>query len=261
MVLVKQVPDMDEVEFDSDAGRIDRSSAGVEINPFDLNALEAAIKIKEDIGGTITAISMGPPQAKSALQEAIMRGVDRGILLSDKAFAGSDTLATSFALYSAIKQLDEYDFIFSGEKTVDGDTGQVGPEVAEKLGIPHVAYVSEIADYNPDELTVVNKLGSNRYTVKLDSPGLITVTKDINDPRYLSLTKRRRAKNLEVETWGFEDIQDGADEDDFGLNGSPTQVHKIVVPSSGTRKGEIFEDDPEEAVSKLLDRLSEEVEI
>lgn len=252
---------MDEVEFDSDEERIDRSSAGTEINPFDLNALEAAIRIKEDIGGTITVISMGPPQAKTALQESMMRGGGRGILLSDKAFAGSDTLATSLALCSAVQQLDNFNFIFAGEKTVDGDTGQVGPAVAELLDIPHVAYVSEIEDYKEEKINLYHELDNLRIKVRLKSPGLITVTKNLNEPRYLSLTKRRRAKKLEVEKWGYEDVRNGTDETDFGLQGSPTTVKKIVVPSSGTREGEIFEGDPKSTVSKLLGRLDGEVEI
>ena len=142
VVPIKQVPDMTEVKFDVEKGRVDRSSAGAEINPFDMNALETAVQVKEKLGGTISAVSMGPPQAEAALRDALSRGVDEAVLLVDKAFAGADTLATSYTLAVAIKKMGEFDLIVCGEKTVDGDTGQVGPEIAEHLDIPHVAYVS-----------------------------------------------------------------------------------------------------------------------
>lgn len=260
VVLIKQVPNMDEVEFDSEKGRIDRGSAGAETNPFDLNALEAAVKIKEDIGGSVTSISMGPPQAKSALREALQRGADRGILLTGKKFAGSDTLATSYTLCSAIRKLKEFDFVFCGEKTIDGDTGQVGPEVAEHLKIPQVTYVLEIVDYDPKELVVITNLGKYKYTVKIESPALITVTKDLNEPRYLSYTQRKEASKLDVETWSFGDLK-GDKEEKFGLKGSQTQVHNIEIPSRRLEKGEIFEGPLERATTKLVDRLEKRIQL
>ncbi len=142
IVPIKQVPDMNQVRFEVDRGRVDRSSAGVEINPFDLNALEAAVQIKEDMGGTVTAISMGPHQAESSLRDALARGADDAVLLENRKFAGADTLATSYTIACAIRKLGAFDLILCGEKTVDGDTGQVGPEIAEHLNIPHIAYVS-----------------------------------------------------------------------------------------------------------------------
>ena len=159
VVLIKPSPDIEKVRFDTVRGVVDRSSAPLEINPFDLNALEAAVQIKEKLGGEITAISMAPPMAEPVLKDAIARGADRAILLTDKRFAGADTLATSYTLASAIKKLGKFDLIICGEKTVDGDTAQVGPEVAEHLGIPHVAYVSRIKEISRERLLVVSRYG------------------------------------------------------------------------------------------------------
>lgn len=257
IVLIKQVPEMDKVKFDIEKGKIDRSSAEGEINPFDLNALEAAVQMKETLGGTVTAISMGPPQAESALRDALARGADRAILLTDRRFGGADTLATSYTLASAIRKIGEFDFIICGEKTVDGDTGQVGPEVAEHLGIPHIAYVSEIKDYEKEKLTVVSRIGENNYLLEIRFPGLITVTKDVNEPRYLSLSKRLKAEKLKIEIWDFNDLVDIADLERVGIKGSPTQVHKITIPPEKGKRGKIFRGGPEETVKKLVDEIEE----
>lgn len=257
IVLVKQVPEMDKVKFDTEKGKIDRSSAKGEVNPLDLNALEAAIQMKEKLGGTVTAISMGPPQAESALRDVLARGLDRAILLTDRRFGGADTLATSYTLASAIRKIGKFDFIICGEKTVDGDTGQVGPEVAEHLGIPHVAYVSEIKDYGTEKLTVVSQIGENNYLLEIKSPGLITVTKDVNKPRYLSLSKKLKAEKLKIDIWDFNDLANIADVEKVGIKGSPTQVHKITIPSEKGRRGKIFREAPEETVKKLVDEIEE----
>lgn len=257
IVLVKQVPEMDKVKFDTEKGKIDRSSAKGEVNPLDLNALEAAIQMKEKLGGTVTAISMGPPQAESALRDVLARGLDRAILLTDRRFGGADTLATSYTLASAIRKIGKFDFIICGEKTVDGDTGQVGPEVAEHLGIPHVAYVSEIKDYGKEKLTVVSQIGENNYLLEIKSPGLITVTKDVNKPRYLSLSKKLKAEKLKIDIWDFNDLANIADVEKVGIKGSPTQVHKITIPSEKGRRGKIFREAPEETVKKLVDEIEE----
>lgn len=257
LVLVKQVPDMDKVKFDTERGKIDRSSAKGEINPFDLNALEVAVQMKEKLGGTVTAISMGPPQAESALKDALARGSDRVILLTDQRFGGADTLATSYTLASAIRKIGTFDLIICGEKTVDGDTGQVGPEVAEHLGIPHIAYVSEIKDYEKEKLTVVSRIGESNYLLEIRSPGLITVTKDVNEPRYLSLSKKLKAEKVKIEIWDFNDLANIADLEKVGIKGSPTQVHKITIPSEEGKRGKIFRGRPEETVEKLVDEIEE----
>lgn len=255
VVFVKQVPEMDKVKFDAEKGRIDRSSAGTEVNPFDLNALEAAIRIKEELGGKVTTISMGPPQAESALRETIARGADRAILLTDVKFAGADTLATSYALASAVKKLEGFELIVCGEKTVDGDTGQVGPEVAQHLHIPHISYVSEIREMSKEEIVVKTDMLGYYYIIKSKLPALIAVTKDINVPRLPSLRDKLKARKAKVECWTAEDLAGVADVSKFGLSGSPTWVSRIMIPSEKGRKGEIFKGEPEELAKKLIDAL------
>lgn len=255
IVPVKQVPDMERVKFDAEAGRIDRSSASGEINPFDLNALEVAVQLKEQLGGTVTTISMGPPQAESSVRDSLARGADRGILLVGKEFAGADTWATSYALASAIRKLGKYQLIVCGEKTVDGDTGQVGPEIAEWLGIPHVAYVSQIREASESSVTVLCEMESDRYGILAPFPALITVTKDINTPRLPSFADKMKARKATIEQWGAADLADIADLSNFGLKGSPTRLNKVVIPSEEGRKGQLFRDNADEAAIKTADAL------
>ncbi|MFW6013233.1 MAG: electron transfer flavoprotein subunit beta/FixA family protein [Candidatus Bipolaricaulota bacterium] len=253
IVLIKQVPDMEKVEFNYEEGRIDRSSAPLEPNPFDLNGLEEAVKYKEECGGEVVALSMGPEQAKSTLKDALARGADRGILLHGKEFAGSDTWATSLALGHAIEKIGDYDLIFAGEKTVDGDTGQVGPEVAEFLDLPHVAFVSSVNKREEDEVQVTAESWGVSYRKALKLPGLITVTKDVNEPRLPSFKDKRRARKAEVTVWGVEEIS--INPDLLGLDGSPTMVSDMEVPPPDTREPEIFRNGTEDAVNKLVNRI------
>lgn len=261
IVLLKQVPDIEEVKFDTEKGTLDRSSAKAEPNPFDLNALEAGVQIKEELGGTVTVVSMGPPQAESALRDALARGADRAILLTDKKFGGADTLATSYTLASAIKKLGNFDLIICGEKTVDGDTGQVGPEVAEHLGIPHIAYVSEIKKCEKEGFVVVSEMGEYRYLTELKPLGLITVTKDINEPRLPSLRDKLKARKSEIEIWSVEDLINGADRNKFGITGSPTSVYKITIPSVEGRRGKIFRGTPDKATKKFVEELEKVLKV
>lgn len=256
VVPIKQVPDMERVKFDRENGTVDRTSAPGEINPFDLNALEVAVQIKENVGATVTTISMGPPQAEAALRDALSRGADRGILLVDRAFAGADTWATSYTLASAIRRLGQTDLIVCGEKTVDGDTGQVGPEIAEWLDIPHVAYVSEIKNVG-EKMTVVCDMEGDRYLMESGFPLLITVTKDINSPRLPSFSDKLKARKAEIEKCTAEELSAVADASRFGLKGSPTRLNKVIVPSEEGRKGEIFRGNPEETAVKLAAALNE----
>ena len=257
VVPIKQVPDIERVKFDLETGRIDRSSAPGETNPFDLNALEAAVRIKEEIGGYVTAISMGPPQAESTLRDALARGADRAILLTDRRFAGADTLATSYTLACAIRKLGRFDLIICGEKTVDGDTGQVGPEIAEHLGIPHVAYVSKIERITKKSIIVISDLGDAYYLIEMELPGLITVTKDINTPRLPTLRDRLRARKAKIEIWNADDLADIASISRFGYEGSPTRVIRIVIPEEEEkRRGIIFRG--RDAVDRLISALIEE---
>ena len=256
VVPIKQVPDIGAVKFDTKKGRINRTSAPGEINPFDLNALEAAVEIRGKLGGTITAISMGPRQVELSLRDALSRGADRAILLVDREFAGADTLATSYTLASAIRKLGKFDLIVCGEKTVDGDTGQVGPQIAEHLSIPHVAYVSKV-EVRGKKLVVACEIEDNRYLIEAGFPLLITVTKDINMPRLPTFSDKLKARKAEIEIWTAANLSSLADKEKFGLKGSPTKVNKVTIPTEEGRKGEIFRGAADEAVQKIGDALEE----
>lgn len=256
IVPIKQVPDMSQVKFDTEKGVVGRTSAGAEINPFDLYALEAAVQIKDKLGGTVTAISMGPRQAESALRDALARGADSAVLLVDKAFAGADTLATSYTLASAIRKRGEFDLIICGEKTVDGDTGQVGPEIAEHLGIPHVAYVLKLEEVG-GKLVVMCDMEGEYYLVESGFPVLITVTKDVNTPRLPTFRDKSNARKARVELWGAEELSSIADKGRFGIRGSPTRVHKVMIPTEEGRKGRVFRNTADEAIEEIVDALDE----
>ncbi|AOY75776.1 electron transfer flavoprotein subunit beta/FixA family protein [Clostridium formicaceticum] len=257
VVLIKQVPDMDKVKFDSEKGTIDRKSAGTEINPFDLNALETAIQIKEKTDGKVTVLSMGPPSAEDALREAIARGADEGFLISDKYFGGADTKATSHTLAAGIKKIGDFHLIIAGEKTVDGDTGQVGAETAGYLNIPHVSYVSRIEEVGLENLQVVSEISSGSYLKEMRLPGLITVTKNINTPRLPAFKRKMMARKAEIKKLTLEDLQEFLSVEEVGLKGSPTWVNKIEIPSVSTREGKIFRDDIMKATDTLVELFKE----
>jgi len=193
IVLVKIVPDIERVRFDIEKGTVDRSSAENEINPFDLNALEAALQMKERLGGSITTLSMGPQNAEGIYKDVFARGAQRAILLSDRRFAGADTLATSYTLSSAIRRLEHFDLILCGEKTTDGDTGQVGNEVAEFLDIPSLYYVSKL-EVKDGRIFATSELEDERSVYEIKSPALLSVTKDINVPRLPTLREKLDAR-------------------------------------------------------------------
>lgn len=243
IALLKQVPDMETVRFDREKGLVDRSSAAAEINPFDLNALEAAVQIKEVHGGRVTAVSMGPESAEEALQEAIARGSDEGILLSDRQFGGSDTKATSFILSCAVRRLGAYDLILCGEKTIDGDTGQVGAEVAEYLDIPHACYVEQILELTDDSVTIRCKEFGGRYQKKLHLPALLAVTKDLNVPRLPSFRNKIKARSAVIERWDSADLSEFSGGQMIGGKSSPTQVKKIEVPEETKKKCCLYRND------------------
>lgn len=261
IVLIKQVPEMDRVKFDSEKGVIDRKSAGVEINPFDLNALETAVQIKEKVGGEIIALTMGPPRAEKTLREAIARGADRGILLSDGKFAGADTRSTSFTLAHAIKKIGPFDLVIAGEMTVDGDTAQVGPQTAEYLDIPHIAYVTGLDEITALSLTVTCNIWDGSYRKRLHLPGLITVTKDINFPRLPELKNKMRAREVEIPRWDFSTLSDVLSPEDTGLKGSPTQVKKITIPPPVERKGQVFSAEEMEKALAAIEKICREKQI
>ncbi len=254
VVCVKQVPEATEVEIDPEKGTLIRDGVAATTNPFDLYAIEESLRLKEKHGGTITAISMGPPQAEAALRDSIALGCDRGILLSDPAFAGSDTLATSYALASGIKKMGSYDIIICGIKSTDGDTGQVGPGLAGELGIPHVSYVRRIGEISGGSVTLERTLDEMDQVLKVPLPCVVTVTKEINDPRLPSFKGKMAARKAEITIWRPQDL--GAQPERLGAEGSPTWVVKVFHPTSD-RMGEMLEGEPEAQAALLVSRLKE----
>ncbi|MBF0563798.1 MAG: electron transfer flavoprotein subunit beta/FixA family protein [Nitrospirae bacterium] len=229
VVCIKQVPDTSEVKIDPRTNTLIRDGVPSITNPFDMHAIEAALGIKDLTGATVTALTMGPPQAQAALMEAVSMGADDAVLLTDRAFAGSDTWATSYTLAGALKKIG-YDLIICGKQAIDGDTAQVGPAVAEFLGIPHVSYVSRITSINDKELHVRRLMDDGYDVVEAKMPVLITVVKELNKPRLPSLRGKMKAKKIEVRKMGYADL--GLDPQNLGINGSPTKVKNIFAPDA-----------------------------
>ncbi|MDR1520248.1 MAG: electron transfer flavoprotein subunit beta/FixA family protein [Planctomycetota bacterium] len=231
VVCVKQVPDVAEVRIDPATRTLARQGVAAAVNPFDLYAIEEAVRLRERLGGKVTAISMGPPQAEEALREAISRGADAAVLLSSRALAGGDTLATSLALALAAKKLAP-DIVLAGKQAVDADTGQVGPEMAARLDWPQVCYVSKIREIDSRRAVVERLLDSGREALAVELPAVFTVVKEINEPRLPSFKGRMKAKKAVIAIWNENDL--AADPAEIGLAGSPTAVAEIFEP---TRRG------------------------
>ena len=252
VVCLKQVPDTTVVKIDPVKGTLIREGVPSIINPEDKHALEAALQIKEKNGAHITVISMGPPQAKEALREALCMGADEAILLTDRAFGGADTLATSKTLAAAIKTLD-YDIIFGGRQAIDGDTAQVGPEIAEHLEIPQVTYVQDV-EFDGNDLIVNRALEDGYELIKVQIPCLLTAIEELNHPRYMNARLIFDTANKEVKVMTSADLDVEANE--IGLNGSPTKVKKSMTKEA-KGAGEIVKDSVPEAVSYVLSKLKE----
>ena len=251
---IKQVPETTEVKIDSETGTLVRDGVPSEINLLDLHAIEEGIRIKEKFGGQITVISMGPSQAEEAIRDALAMGCDEGYLLTDKAFAGADTLATSFTLARGIKKLGDFDFIICGMKTTDGDTGQVGPWLAHELGIPHVAYINKIAEIGKNYIVAEKLVEEGVEVIHCPIPCLITVLKGINDPRLPSLKLKIKVRKLEIKKMGLQDL--GGEASNYGLDGSPTRVVEVYSPNP-PQKGEIIEGIPKKQADVLFKKLKE----
>jgi electron transfer flavoprotein alpha/beta subunit len=251
IVCIKQVPDTAEVRINPETGTLIREGVPSIINPYDMHAIEAGLQIKEKVGGSLTVITMGPPQAEAALRDAISMGADDAALLTDKAFAGSDTWATSYTLSKAIKKLGA-DIIICGKQAIDGDTAQVGPETAELLDIPHISYVKKIEDITKNFIRVQRLMGEGYDIVESSLPVLLTVVKELNQPRLPSLKGKMAAKKAEIKKLGPSDID--ADKNYLGLRGSPTQVKNIFVPEARADR-KIFKGKPEEQVDALIKEL------
>lgn len=256
IVCLKQVPDTNEVRIDPVRGTLIREGVPSIINPDDRNALEEALRLRdENKDSKVTVVSMGPPQADVALREALAMGADEAILLSDRAFAGSDTWATSTALATGIKNIGNYDIIFCGRQAIDGDTAQVGPQIAEHLGLPQITYVEEVRIEN-DKVIANRALEDGHFIIEAKTPVLLTAIKELNEPRYPSIKGIYEAhRDNRVKVLSAADIE--ADFDNLGLNGSPTQVNKSFTPQGRTGEGEIFQGNPKEAVEQLIIKLKE----
>jgi electron transfer flavoprotein beta subunit len=252
VVCLKQVPGTTEVKIDPQTNSLIREGIENIINPFDTYAIEEGVRLKAKHGGKVTIITMGPPQAEAALREAVSLGADEAVLLSDRAFAGADTWATAFTLSRAVKKLEEYDIIICGRQTIDGDTGQVGPELAEMLDIPFVAYVSQIEEIKEGYVRVQRMVEEGHEVIETTLPAVITVAKEINVPRLPSLRGIMKSKSAKIETWGIKEL--GVEESTVGLAGSSTQVIKIFFPQR-VHHAEILEGTLEKQVETLLVRL------
>ncbi|MBU2534708.1 MAG: electron transfer flavoprotein subunit beta/FixA family protein [Chloroflexota bacterium] len=254
VVCLKQVPGTTQVKIDPETNTLIRQGIENIINPFDNYAIEEGVRLRERFGGKVTAISMGPSQAETALREAISLGVDEGILLSDPAFAGADTWATSYTLSAAIRKLGQIDLVICGRQTLDGDTGHVGPQLAEILDFPFVAYVSSIEEVVDGGMCVRRMIEDGYEVIESPLPAVLTVVKEINTPRLPSLRGIARSKSVVIPVWGVEEID--IDPDKVGLSGSYTQVVKIFTPQR-VCQGEIFQGDLENQVDCLIGRLKD----
>lgn len=253
VVCIKQVPATTDVKINEKTNTLIREGVESVINPFDIYAIEEALRLKEKIGGKVTILSMGPPQAKDSIREAIAMGADEGILLSDRAFAGSDTWATSYTLSLGVKKAG-FDLIICGKQAIDGDTAQVGPGIAESLNLPFVAYVRKIEEIRAGYIRCERLMEEGYEIVEMSLPALLTVVKEINEPRLPSLKGMMKAKKAEIVTWSAKDLE--AVGENIGLNGSPTQVVKIFSPPARSG-GEMILGEIDEQAEKLVNKIRE----
>mgnify|MGYP005834483219 CR=1 FL=1 len=256
LVCIKQVPGTNKVEVDEKTGVLKRDGVESKMNPYDLYALETALRIKEQTGGSVVVVTMGPPQAQAVIKEAFMMGADEGYLFSDRKFAGADVLATSYTLSQGIKSIGGVDLILCGKQTTDGDTAQVGPAIAEFLEIPHVAWVSNIEYVDAEKIIVEQDMADSVETAELKYPCLITVEKGIVQPRLPSYKRKLETENKPITLLSFHDLED-RDESKYGLNGSPTQVERIFPPEANTKQV-VWEGEPEHLSERLFKVLKEE---
>ena len=256
IVCIKQVPDTIDVKIDPATNTLIREGVASIINPFDTYAIEEGVRLKEKFGGKVIVLTMGPPQAAQALKEAISVGADEAILLSDRAFAGSDTLATSYTLASGIKKIGSFDIILCGKQASDGDTAQVGPGISTHLNIPQVTYVKKIEEISGNKAKVERMVEEGYEIIEAPLPCLMTVVKEINEPRLPSLKGKMRANKAEIITWTAKEL--GLLPSHIGLNGSPTKVVKIFTPPPRTG-GQILKGEPNDVAGQLAELLKGEV--
>lgn len=253
IVCMKQVPATSQVEIDQKTGAMKRLSSSTRTNPYDLFALETALRIREKTGGTVTVLTMGPNQAETMMKDAYAMGADEAVILSDRKFAGSDVLATSYTLAQGIRVLGGADLILCGRQTTDGDTAQVGPAIAEHMGIPHCAWVSEIVDVTEKAIRVRQDLVSVTQVSEMHYPCLVTVDKDMCVPRLPSYILKKKTLDRPVRFLSFEDLPD-QNMSRYGLIGSPTSVAQMFTPPAADSQV-YFEGSPEEKAGRLFDTL------
>ena len=254
VVCIKQVPDTVEVKIDPKTGTLIRDGVPSIINHDDKTGIEAALQLKEQLGGTVTVVSMGPPQADVALREALAMGCDEAYLVSAREFGGSDTYATSGILAAALKKVG-YDIVITGRQAIDGDTAQVGPQIAEKLSLPQVSYVEEVIEAAEDHVVVKRQYEDGYHIIKIKTPCLLTAIAELATPRYMSVRGIVEAYEAEIKVLGFEDLKDELELDMIGLKGSPTNVYQSFtkeVKGAGTILEGLSAD---EAVKAIMDKL------
>jgi electron transfer flavoprotein beta subunit len=264
VVCVKQVPDTKIIKINPKTNTLDRRSAPAILNPYDGHAVQEAVKIKEKTGGTISVLSMGPPQATAVIKKSIEIGADRGYLISDRAFAGADTLATSYALSKALERINKelpVDMVICGKHAIDGDTGQVGPGIARRMDIPPVTSVIEVAEVNEKEKTVLikRKLTNGYELIQAELPCLLTVEKEINDIEYSPMTNMIKAARYEPIIWSVNDLEN-VERTQLGLKGSPTIVGKMFTPPR-PEGGKKLEGSADEQVNQLMEILMEKKDL
>ncbi len=255
LVCIKQVPSSNKVQVDPVTGVLLRNGAESKLNHYDLYALETALRIKEKVGGTVSVISMGPPQAQAVIKEAFAMGADKGTLVSDRKFGGADVLATSFTLAQGIRAFGEFDLILCGKQTTDGDTAQVGPEISEWLKIPSVSNVKSILEFDDTSITVEMDMANDLEIAKIKFPCLLAVEKDIFQPRLPSYIKKMASKDREITILSLRDMED-KDEKNYGLNGSPTQVQRIFPPEANSHQ-EVWSGDKDELTELMFNKMKE----
>lgn len=257
VVCLKQVPDTSEVRIDPKTNTLMREGVPSIINPYDAHALEEALALRDKTGGKVTVLSMGPPQAVDSLRKAISLGADEAILLSDRAFAGSDTLATSYILAQALEKIKAeqgLDLVLCGKQAIDGDTAQVGPGIARRLNLPQLTYVIKVDWIKDGEIQLHRKLEDGREVAKAKLPALLTVEKELNEIRYASFPNMLRAARYEPLVWGADKFE--LDAAEMGLKGSPTSVSRIFAPPGRTGGEQIMAvDDPGSAAISLVEKL------
>ncbi len=255
VICLKQVPDTTEIQQDEKTGSLIRESAGSIPNPNDNIAMSACLQAREKTGGLIKALTMGPKQARSSLRNALSLGVDEAYHLRDRHFSGADVWATSYTLALAIRKIGLPDIVFCGKESIDGNTGQVGAELAEILGYAHVYYVSEIVDISRDEITLVSDMGDYKDTIKVKLPVVISTDSESFTPRVSSFRDKMLSQKKEIKVLELKDLED-QEKNNFGYQGSPTRVKKMFVPQV-ERKGQILSETREQNVDFLLEKLME----